>query len=239
MKKELLLASALLTVISAFPQNKNATQQTVTKDNSAAEYEARFNLMYNPIEKNLDPSKISQPTGPVQPLQRSGAVSSWTPISGSMNIYGMLVSNSKPLQYHQALNAVSFIHRKSLSYVPLPAPSQSNAATGVIVAQIASNIDALSWDSTCIWNNNTNWARYPQGAIYNPPGNTSLSNAYVVASGPITQANNTLGWVGSYLTSKKLNVFDNVASTVPNAQQFIPNATSVGKIYSSFIFVVM
>lgn len=229
MKKQLLLGSALLAAISAFPQSGRVKPQPIGTADMAARFAHKYELINNPDEKIVDPSKIVKPIGPMHPVQqnRSSAATTWQALSGSMNIYGMLVSTSKPLQYHSGLNAVSFVHRKSFTYVMSPVASPSGAVTGGVVADISPSIDGTTWDSTCVWNNNTNWARYPQGAILNPiPGNNNLSNAYVIAAGPTTQANTALGWVGSYLATKKLNVYDNVASTVTNAQQFIPNTPS-------------
>ena len=226
MKKQLLLGSALLAAMSAFPQSGRVKPQPSASVDMAARYAHKYDMINNPNEKLGDPSQIVKPIGPVHPVQRSSAATTWQALSGSLNIYGVIVSTSKPLQYHSVLNAVSFIHRKSFTYVMNPIATPSGAVTGGIVAQISAGIDGTSWDSTCVWNNNANWARYPQGAIYNPPGNTSLSNAYAIAAGPVTQANTALGWVGSYLASKKLNIFDNVASTVPGAQQYISNSPS-------------
>ena len=99
-------------------------------------------------------------------------------------------------------NAISFFVAFADPAVPaVPA----TAKTGVIVANVSTNF-GQTWDSTCIWANGTNWGRYPQGGIYNPTGNTSLANAYVLGTGP-TVAGST--WSGVFYASKKLNVFNN------------------------------
>jgi hypothetical protein len=235
MKKQLFLGTALLAALSAFPQRAilHATPSKVGMDVKLA---AKYAIL-NSAEKAVPAQVTVKPAkGVSAPQQRSSSAAfTWDAVSGSMNVYGVLVSNSKPLQYNDELNAVSFIHRKSASYQPNPYPTPLGAETGAIVALVSQNWG--NWDSTCVWNDNTNWARYPQGGIYNPPmspaTNTSLANAYAVAMGPITTANTSVGWTGNFYASKKLDVFDNVASTATGAQQFITSqgATASGLNY--------
>ncbi len=144
---------------------------------------------------------------------------SWSLLCGSMNVYGMLSNQSRPLQFNPSLNAVSFIHRKSDSYNPYPL---ANSNSGNIVAEISSDW-GQHWDSTCIWADATNGGRYPQGAIYNPPGNTNIANAYVVGCGPVV-ANNA--FTGDWYASKQIGqastaVYNPTPSTVSGAQQFL------------------
>lgn len=113
----------------------------------------------------------------------AASVSSFTSFSSSFNIYGVLSSYSKPLHYNDNINTVSFIQRKSASYIGVP-----NDNTGVIVAMISANW-GVNWDSTCIYSDATNPGRYPQGAVYSAPGNTNIANAYVVGSGPTVGGN--------------------------------------------------
>jgi hypothetical protein len=217
MKKQLLVGSALLAMISANSQNgQNILRSKMT--DMAKEYAKKYELMRRAGESTA--SHAAMPAGP-QNQNTSGAAktaaTTWNALTGSMNIYGVLEGDAKPLQYNEDLNAVSFIHRKSSTYVSSPVATPAAAASGVIVAEISTNL-GQTWDSTCLWISNTNYARYPQGGLYNPPGNTNIANAYALATGPITNGTN---WTGSYLTSKKLDVFNNIASTTPNAQQYM------------------
>ena len=251
MKKHLLLGIALMAAVSAFPQNGRIKAQPSKIDISKDMAIRR--------EKMNSPEKASSGQTPImltRPIKNVGAARSsatsaastfsinWTPISGSMNIYGVLEETSKSIQYNDELNSVSFIHRKSATYQPNPAPSPTEAATGAIVDLVTQDW-GLNWDSTCLWNNNAKFARYPQGGIYSAPNNTNMANTYAIATGPITQINTTLGWIGSYLASKQLDtthglLYDNVASTVSNAQQFIANTQPYGPTgkfdYPSFDF---
>lgn len=217
MKKQLLLGSALLAAIAAYPQNGRSRHGQAVK---AVE---RINF------SSVDPTPSSAATVANKdgaPVITAGTASSsvtWSKVGGSINIFGVLVATEKPLQYNDELNAVSFIHRKSPTYTAAPANN-----SGAILAEISTNWGA-SWDSTCVWSDGTNLARYPQGGIYNPPGNTNLSNAYVVVTGPNTSGS---GWVGSYYASKQLGTgnYNNTASSAPNAMQFYPYATMTGSV---------
>lgn len=146
----------------------------------------------------------------------------FNPFSGCSNVYGLLSNAAKPLQYNNELNTVSFIQRKSATYTGIPADN-----SGVIVAMISNNWGA-NWDSTCIYSSATDAGRYPQGGIYNPIGNTNIASAYVVGCGPAINGGN---WSGSWYASKQLaapgsTLYNNTASSVPNAMQLFSNSSS-------------
>jgi hypothetical protein len=214
MKKSVLLGTALFAALSVFSQaGRQHPQPVAVLDMRKAKAEAT-NVGAN--EKTIVSPMIGSAQTPVKVKSSKSSLYNWSLLCGSMNTYGMLVSNTRPLQYNPALNAVTFIHRKSTSYQPSPTVP-STAESGVIVAEVSTDW-GTTWDSTCIWSDATNWGRYPQGAIYNPSGNTSLGNAYVVGSGPTVSGSS---FTGNWYASKKLNTFDNVASTAPGAQQFL------------------
>lgn len=236
MKKQLLLGTALLAAISAFPQSSDSKggSSLVKRAGVLSSKYLMVSNNRNPVENTPGISNIVKPVGPQNQFQRSTTSSAtWFPLSGSMNIYGVLVGASKPLQYNDDLDAVSFVHRKSFTYVTSPVASPSAAASGAIEFEVSGSLSGTTWDSTLVWNSNTNYGRYPTGGIYNPPGNTSLANAYGVASGPITTAASS--WSGNFFASKKLDTpggtgYNNVASTTPNAQQFIANTAPFGAL---------
>lgn len=118
-----------------------------------------------------------------------------TRFTGSMNAHGVLISESKPLQYNYGVNAISFIHRKSSTYTV-----NSNGNSGSIVGMYSTNT-GTSWDSTCFWANSIDLARYPQGGIFNPLGNTNINNAYMTGCGPLTSG---AGWTGNWYASKQI-----------------------------------
>ncbi len=190
MNKHLLLGSALLAAISAYPQNGRLAKPT-----GAVERIIRTEYNEN---TNQNSSAVA---GPVKQIKHninpSGKVMAATKFTGSMNVFGYLVSQSKPLTYNKGINTIAFVHRKSATYTPA-----SNGNSGSIVAMIGTGWPSLVWDSTCIWTNTTNLARYPQGGIYNPSGNTNKNNAYVLGMGPVTGGS---GWLGNWYASKSLN----------------------------------
>ena len=220
MKKQLLIGTAFLLTASGFSQNNSAK----IRPSGIGQISEKIALKFvNEPDGKLNPA-LKQAIGAEnnnQPQESSSTLPpsaiSWKLLCGSMNTYGMLVSQSRPLQYNDNLNAISFIHRKSASYTGVPVSN-----SGVIVAEVSTNW-GTSFDSTCIWSDGTNPGRYPQGAIYNPPGNTNISNAYVIGSGPCTGGS---GWLGNFYASKKLNSFDATASSSSNAQQFLSSSLS-------------
>ena len=151
---------------------------------------------------------------PVIFLGQSTATVNWHLISGSEEIKGSIYNAARPLQYDPVLNLISFTHLKKASFATSPANSNGD----VIV--VCSSNNGQSWDTTCVWSNSVHLGMYPQGAIYNPPGNTSTANAYIATSG-ITTNSNVI--TGNFYASKPLNVFNAVASSQSNAQQFFPN----------------
>ncbi len=227
MKKHLLLGSALVAAISAFPQAASLRQRQTPVMSMTERMAQKFVIMNNMEDRAQAPVSgqvISQEQSPVTSMRTSsvGAVN-WNAFTGSMNMFGVLVSTSKPLQYDDELNAVTFVHRKSNTYVPSPVPTSVGANTGVLVTMVSQNWGA-NWDSTMIYNDNNNWARYPQGGILKAAGSTTnINNAYIVATAPITQANTALGWIGDIITVKQLGTgtYNNVQAQ--SSQTFIAN----------------
>ena len=224
MKKQLLFGTALLAAVTAYSQNNGGKIRPSGTINMVQKIASKF--ANEPTEATTTAKQNTNPvanvTNPVvEPQQASTNVSAtnigWKLLTGSQNVYGMLVSASHPLQYNDNLNAVSFVHRKSASYVASPTSN-----SGAIVAEISTNW-GTTWDSTCIWSDGTNLARYPSGAIYNPVGNTNIANAYIVGAGPVTGGS---GWLGNWYASKQLGTgnYNATASSTTNAQQFIANA---------------
>ena len=220
MKKRVLLGSVLLAAVSAFSQTSQRTRPT-GMINAKIIADSKF------VTEGSATATKSSPIKPLSLPVRSGSKTNavtWQNLSSSMNIYGMVISYAKPLQWNDELNAVSFVHRKSPSYVISPLPA-STAATGGIMAHFSTNC-GVSWDSTALYSNDNFWGRYPGGGIYNPPStpaNTDINNAYIVGAGPTTGASATT-WIGNFYASKKLGGANNnnAPSTAPGAQQAMP-----------------
>lgn len=210
MKKHLLIGSALLAAISAYPQSGKMvkpsgileiTPKKVYTEENASQHQAT--VINGPVKKSLKAvngnAKIS-----ANPINR---------FTGSMNVFGYLVSQSRPLQYNAGVNAVSMVARKDGTYT-----ASANSNSGTQVGHYTTDM-GNTWNSTCIWANGTNLARYPQGGIYNPLGNTNINNAYIVGTGPIT----TTGWAGNWYASKQITTPGN--TTPGTDQQSMMNAS--------------
>ena len=234
MKKQLLLSGALLLSMGAFSQK----QTQLFKDAKVVE-DKHFQNAFSKANMDLNPtSTANKAIGPVNQVVSEQNVSSnsssapilnnvWYRLSGSGNVYGFLVSASKPLNYQRILGCVSFVQRKSATYVVSPA---GDSNVGSIVTywgkNDASTNSLASWDSTLIYADATNQGRYPVGGIWNTlPGNanTDPNKAIAVGMGPVTTGS---GWVGSWYASKSLSLTPkNAADPAPGAEQFFANAS--------------
>ncbi len=200
MKKHLLIGTALLVATSAFSQNARLTKPTGI-------IETKRNLNFYDESASQNSSAITGPTKSIKHVINANKVATSNIFTGSHNVFGYLVSQSTPLQYNKGVNAVSMIARKSPTYTP-----SANGNSGSIVGLYSTNL-GTSWDETCIWANTTNLARYPNGGIYNPLGNTNINNAYLVGSGPVTGGS---GWLGNWYASKQITTPGN---TTPGSDQ--------------------
>lgn len=213
MKKHLLFGFALVVSMSAFSQNaKQVTPSGIT------DRLAKKQLMAQPNENGVATPGIVRPkiTG-LSAKTASSSAATCTKFSGSANAFGIYQDGHEALQYNPDINAISFVHRCSPTYTSIP-----NGNTGVVVAKYSTN-QGVNWDSTVIWTNTTNLARYPQGGLYNPPGNTVFTNAYVVGMGETTTG---AGFNGNWLSSKKITVPGN--TTPGTDMQFFANTAPFG-----------
>jgi hypothetical protein len=190
MKKPLLLGMSLAIGITMSAQGnlrklpgnaKIKKMNTFVKAPSAEETVALSSLNLAPTVNNN--AKLTAP-----PYKK---------ISSSFNLLTALVSQSNCVNYNLELNAVSLVHRQS--------PTFANAGINSGNTQISwTTNNGTTWDSLVFGYCNGSGVRYryPSGAIWNPPGNTVITEAYAVGSGPITDGGN---WVGNYKASGKLD----------------------------------
>ena len=220
MKKTLLFAGLILWLPALFSQTpfKGIKATGKTKPVRVEDYNEEAPLSLSPVGAGtLTPQQWRETD------QTSGAPPSsitWNLLSGASSAYGMSNSNSRPLQYNHNVNAISFIHRKSATYAETPS-LPSSAKSGVLVAEVSSNWGA-TWDSTCVWAHANYYGRFPQGAIYSAPGNSSIANAYMVSAAVAVSGAN---YAGVIYGSKPIGVpgstvFSSTADATPNALQF-------------------
>jgi hypothetical protein len=177
---------------------------------------------------------VCQILNPTPFLCQVNSNSNWVNFSTSSVLLNSARSSSKPLQYNEDLNLVSFVQRANTTYPASPAPN-ATTASGVVIAKVSANWGSI-WDSTCLWSDVQNAARYPQGAVYNPSGNQNSSNAYVLGTGPALSLSSA--WSGNWSASKQLGSanYNTSVSAVPNATQFLPSTppyASFGKVVYS------
>lgn len=230
MKKSLLLGVALSTTVGAFAQNNRLVNKTPVKISRNQEIEAvspQINL--KPLASNN--AKVSAPP--------------YTLFSTTRNNYGYYASPSLQniLTYNADLNTVLYVQRFSGlwgNYNAITNPTGLNpaavatAVSGYMMTKWTTD-NGASWDSTLLFRNETNWARFPSGTILNPNGNTTLANAMVVASGPCTNTGST--WGGNWFGSAYLTTGTNGVQGATNIQRFYPtNAAPVNAFGKNISF---
>lgn len=172
MKKHLLFLSGIFFFFLSFSQNIELNKKATGIINAQMKNQL-LEQSGNENQTNL-PVKVSG-VKHQQNSEVTNKTSAANKFTSSMNAYGVLNSSSKPLQFTPNVNIISFIHRKSPTYITSPFSN-----SGSIVGMISTN-NGVSWDSTCIWTSTASiGARYPQGGIYNPIGNTNKNNTYLV-----------------------------------------------------------
>jgi hypothetical protein len=202
MNKHLLLGTALLVAISAYPQAGKITKPSGVVLTSPKKIDINESTNHN----------ATAFTGPVKQVKNvtksnaksAGSIPSFR-FTGSHNVFGYLVSQSRPFQYNKAINAISMIARKDFTYTPTV-----NGNSGSITGLWSTNL-GTTWDETCMWADGANLGRYPQGGIYNPLGNANPLNAYLVGCGPITGGS---GWLGNWYVSKQISSPGNTTPAV-------------------------
>src|SRR5688572_29917343 len=122
------------------------------------------------------------------------------PIGSSGNAFTSSGGPRTNLWYDKDINTVAFIHRSTCNI-------NGAKGTGWIMYDYSTD-GGNTWpanqldrgpiykDATatnCL--NGTQRGRYPQGAIYNPSGNTSAANAWVNSVGPVTS---DVDWFANY-----------------------------------------
>lgn len=187
MKKYLLFGTALFLAIGSYSQ-----QGKFTKPSGALDTPLDRKDFVEPTGQNrsIFTPEVKKAKTVISSNAKVSAVTSVTAtvFTGAMNVLGYLISTERPLHYTYGVNAVSFVSRKSPTYT-----ASSNSNSGTIVGLWSTNL-GTTWDETCLWANTNDLARYPQGAIYNPLGNTNINNAYIVGNGPFTSGAG--GWGG-------------------------------------------
>jgi len=120
---------------------------------------------------------------------------STVPMGSAGNAFGTAFGSRTNLWYDKNLNTIAFYHRSTIGV---------NGSTVISDIRYDYSTDGgATWPSGQVDQGpvykagagDTHRARYPQGTIYNPSGNTNPTNAHNAVYGPVTDGTN---WVENY-----------------------------------------
>lgn len=147
-------------------------------------------------------------------------------IGQSGNAFGFAFTRTTYLWADNNINTIAFMHRMTLP-----------PGTGYLAYDLSKD-GGQSWQSNIQTYNPTLEGaydgRYPQGAIYNPPGNTNPDEAYYHYFAPTLDGSNTGGqnnWGGYAYGVKKLEAgsasTQHNRSSLPPYYQYLPDAFTI------------
>jgi hypothetical protein len=153
------------------------------------------------------------------------------PLGSSYNIYSIVSEGPNAITYIPEINTMAFSHRQN---------NGEDGGSGIISFDVSTD-NGATWDTSnkplspnLITENGTviNGNRYPNGSLYNPPGNTDPNNAYFVGSGAALWTDPDYGnnWGLEYVVSSKLDGTTDVNEqyyTVPDSNAYLP----MGMVY--------
>jgi PKD repeat protein len=189
----------LLLLFSAF--GMNAFAQQVQRDGKLNQY-----LQDQPVVSTSHPANqtAKKPITKEVAGSRGGGLSTILnsiPIGTAGNLLTIIDNTTNQLDVNDSLNAVIFIHRNDPDLFPGTNVAQyrysSSSDRG---ATWTSNIGPITNDVNI--DNVTVNGRFPQAVIYNPAGNTSFNDAYMVYSGTWHDGNR---WKGEMRGRGKLS----------------------------------
>lgn len=194
MKKTLLLGASIALGVTGFAQNAKKAPVAL-KPTSILEERCRIEPV-NPIKSDFSHNLNSR----IGRSNSTNAACATTKFTSAPNAFavggGTQTFTQNCLTYNADLNAVLWTTRVSSNWNFTGKTSGAQQATWL-------NVTAGTWDSCITWKNpaDNHGGRYPSGSFLNPSGNTSISNAYAVGSGPVTDGAN---WAGTWYTARSL-----------------------------------
>lgn len=227
MKKTLLLAvsvSAMLALTAQQPQVKNQIRPDLMPERGIDETLIKRSPMVNAIEL---PAKPAVDT-------KAGGIVTIIDIGNSFNAFGLYNGGRSAIWADDNINSVSFVHRM-----------KSPPGGGYLAYGLSTN-GGMDWTNinTQVYNPTVGTggqARYPQGGIYNPAGNTNAANAYFAYFGVTLDATNGASWGGYVHGAHKLDQSttptQNYIPSTPGYYHLIPNAMTINQVTGE-MFVV-
>ena len=128
------------------------------------------------------------------------------PMGSSYNIYSVVSEGPNPVSYHPDINTIIFCHRQNFPYpggsgiMSFDVSTDAGVSWDTITRQVTPSL--MTPDGIGL-----NGNRYPNGSIYNPPGNTDPANAFFVGTGASLWNDPAFGsgWGYEWVASAKLD----------------------------------
>lgn len=228
MKKLLLVACAVCISAGLFAQKALPKAKMNVKAYSAPMFDVAEDApVQSPSIVNVQPVNTNRSTNDITVVN----------IGGAANAYGLYNGGRTALWADPNLNSVAFFHRM------LAAPD--GPGSGYIAHDLSTDggatwsVNNQIYDPTVAPGAN---ARYPQGVLVNPVGNTDPNNAYAVNVQPILDGSNgtAASWGGLGTTLNKLDGSVSAQLSWPTVAPFrnnVPDAMTVNPVTGD-VFVV-
>lgn len=178
--------------------------------------------LYKSEPTTVNPNYVAPPRVPMPLGYRGGGTT--VQLGTSYNVYSILREGQNQVSYNSDINALTFAHRQN-----------NGAAGGSGIISFDHSLDnGLTWNSATkaltpsVGNGLLTGNRYPDGAIWNPAGNTNVANArVVVAGGALISTTGT--WGMAYQASSKLDGTDIKEHyyATPDTNSLIPDGLTV------------
>ncbi len=220
MKRTLLLAISLIAVLSL------SAQRYQIKGDIRPEFRTYQNFNESLINNSKVFNAFNIPEKPVVDADNRDIVSI-IPIGGAANAYGLYNGGRTALWADNNLNTVAFIHRMLIP-----------PGGGYLAYDLSTDGGMTFTNNIQVYDPNLGGAnaRYPQGVIYNPTGNTNPDNAYYSYFAPSLDGSNAgPGSWGGYVTGvHKLSQAEpptqHYWSSIPPFRQNVPSAMTINPV---------
>ncbi|GJM33031.1 MAG: hypothetical protein DHS20C18_20320 [Saprospiraceae bacterium] len=154
------------------------------------------------------------------------------PLGSSFNVFSVLIEGQNPMTYNPESNSMVFCHRQNVGaaggsgIISFDASTDGGVTWDTMNKQVTPSL--MADDGTII-----NGNRYPNGSIYNPPGNTDPANARFVGvgAGLWNDPDFGSGWGYEFVASSKLDGSDPVEDyySIYDTNAYIPT----GLVYNN------
>ncbi len=220
MKRTLLLTVSLLAVLAL------SAQRYQMKGDIRPEVRPERNLNESFINTTSAVNAFSVPEKPVVNAGNRDIVTIIA-IGGAANAYGLYNGGRTALWADNVLNTVAFVHRMLIP-----------PGSGYLAYDLSTDGGMTFTNNIQVYNPTAGGAnaRYPQGVIYNPTGNTTPGNAYFSYFAPTLDGSNAgAGSWGGYAggvhkLSQAVPPTQHDWSSVPPFRQNVPSAMTINPV---------